>query len=125
VGVLRKRSPETGLSAVGEEREAKMETAIKLHKKSEELKMEWYDAEISLSEADRSLKDLPALIKKLLEKDGQQVRAVEVSTAFEKFAQAAAAKAQAGSGVKVACGCYHIAYPPAERSCWIVVNLRK
>jgi hypothetical protein len=59
-----------------------METTIKLNKRSEELKMEWYDAEISISQGDmeRSLKDLPALMKQLLEKQGHQVRRLEVST---------------------------------------------
>jgi hypothetical protein len=63
-----------------------METTIKLNKRSEELKMEWYDAEISISQGDmeRSLKDLPALMKQLLEKQGHQVRRLEVSTELAK-----------------------------------------
>ena len=61
-----------------------METTMKLTKQSPEWKVEWYNAEISFSEDKDALKDLPALMKQLLEKQGHKVRRVVLSTAFEK-----------------------------------------
>ena len=94
-----------------------METMMTL-KPSQERKLDWYDTEISCSEADKALvlQDLSAFMKQLLEKQGQKVRRVVVSTEFEKLAQAAVMK-----GEVVPALIAHVVYPDNEWCLWICV----
>jgi hypothetical protein len=97
-----------------------MATTLTLKRHSQDWKVERYEAEISISEADRDrvTNDLPGLMRDLLEKQGHQVRRVLLPTEFAKRAQAAT---MSGEARGLMCEWAHIVYPDSERSIWILV----
>ncbi len=100
-----------------------MQTNMKL-KQSSERKMEWYETEISFSEADkeRALKDLSGYMKELLEKQGHQVKRVLVTTEFERKVKAAVTRGGSrpiGSPEVMPALLAHIVFPATEKSLWI------
>ena len=81
---------------------------------------------MSEADKDRVHKDLPGLVKQLLEKQGHQVRKVVVAPEVEKLLQAAVAKGGAAQSIRppdvVPALLAHIVYPAVEKCLWILVN---
>jgi len=98
-----------------------MPASLKKLKQSHERKMEWYETEIVFSEADkdRLLNDLSGYMKELLEKEGQQVNRILVTTEFASRVKAAVTSGFIGIPAPIPALVAHIALPPAERSLWI------